>query len=170
MSRIVYDWDAPDLRSANQNVIKVMIQYLENYGDGIITNAAQKFIINKLQTYTPFCNFYQDIERGIVQVDAEFEGTINKETSIFRIGHKWKVRFTIDADIPPPGSTQKKHIGFEIHIKSKSKQAGHAWCNAVPRGRPSTNERMRETETTPITETFPNTDTITYSFTTHALN
>lgn len=169
MSSIIYDWTAEDLKSANERVIKTMVQYLENVGDGIITNAAQRFIINKLQTYTHFCNFYQNIERGIVQVDAEFEGTINQKTKVFAEGHQWKVRFTIDADIPPPSSTQKKHIGFEIHIKTKPKQVGHAWCDAVPKGRPGTGERMRETKTGSTTETFPNTDTLTYCFTTHAL-
>ena len=169
MADIIYDWPASDLASANRDVVKVMIQHLEKVCAGDMPAAAIRTVKQKLQTLSPLCDFHKDIANGIVQVDVNFEGTINRGTSLLREGYTWQIRFTIDADIPPSFSTQKKHIGFEIHFKTKSKQAGHAWCDAVPKGRPGTGVGMKETTEGTITETFPNTDTLKYSITTYTL-
>ncbi|CAF1059393.1 unnamed protein product [Rotaria sp. Silwood1] len=171
MSSGGYDWQAPDLKSANDFAIKKMVEYIKQSGDAVMTAAAQRYIIDQLQKEgSPFHTFYEKIKDGTVQIDVEFEGTINKGTQLFRAGHEWKVRFTIDADTPPPGSDQKKHIGYEIHIKGKSKQAGHAWCDAVPKGRPGTGVGMLEEKTRPIEHQFPNTDELKYWFTTYKIN
>ncbi|CAF1426169.1 unnamed protein product [Adineta ricciae] len=169
MAQTVYDWDASSLEAANRDIIQVMGQHLDNFADGIITNAAQRAIIEELESCEAFVNFHKHINEGVVQVDAEFEGIINKRTSVFPLGHEWKVRFTIDADIPPEGSQQKKHIGFEIHIKTKPKQAGHAWCDAVPKGRPCLGTSMDQETTQRRTKTFPNSDEMTYWYTTYKL-
>ncbi|CAF0926203.1 unnamed protein product [Adineta ricciae] len=168
MAQIVYDWDAPNLESANRDIIQVMYQHLKNFAGGIITNAAQQAIMEELKLCEAFVNFHKHIDEGVVQVDAEFEGIIKKKTSVFPLGHEWKVRFTIDADIPPEGSQQRKHIGFEIHIKTKPKQAGHAWCN-VPKGRPCLGTSMDQETAERVTKTFPNLDEMTYWYNTYTL-
>lgn len=171
MSSGEYDLQAPDLKSANDFAIKKMSDYISQSGGHVMTAAAQKFIIDKLQSEEfPFRTFYKTISDGVVQIDAEFEGVINKGTQLFKEGHEWKVRFTIDADIPPRDSNQKPHIGFEIHIKGKSKQAGHAWCDSVPKGRPGTGVSMREEKTGPVEHQFKNTDELKYWLTTYKIH
>ncbi|CAF1247053.1 unnamed protein product [Adineta steineri] len=166
-----YDRQTTDLKAANDFAIEKLKDYLNKFGEETMTKASKNFIIDLLENQgSPFRTFYENIKDGTVQIDAEFEGTINKGTQLFKEGHEWKVRFTIDADTPPSGSNQKKHIGFEIHIKGKSKQAGHAWCDAVPKGRPGTGVAMREEKTGPMEHTFQNKDELKYWFTTYKIH
>ena len=164
-----YDYNARDLPSANEFVIKSMVQYVERDCKGDIPPAAIKYITDKLRTLSPMCNFHKNIASGVVQVDVNFQGTINGGTSLFKDGYTWKIRCTIDADIPPSSSSQRKHVGFEIHFKTKSKVAGHAWCDDVSKGRSATGVRMHESTSEAVTDTFKNNDTVTYSITTHTL-
>lgn len=169
MADNAYDSNANDLVTANKKVIETMVEYVEKTGDGEIPPAAIRYITDKLKTLTPLCKFHENIARGTVQVYVNFEGTVNKTTSMFRDGQEWRIRFTIDADIPPPESAQKKHMGFEIHLKKKSKVAGHVWCDAVPKGRPGTGARMNVSVSDKVDHEFPNTDTLSYSITTHTI-
>ncbi|UJR06776.1 hypothetical protein I4U23_011063 [Adineta vaga] len=125
--------------------------------------------ISKSTPSSPLCDFHKNIADGIVQVDVNFEATINKTTSSHQDGDSCQIRFTIDADTPLPTSRQRKHIGFEIYFKAKPKQTGHAWCDAVPKGRPGTGVDMKESTEGPITKEFLNKDTVTYSITTYTL-
>lgn len=54
-----------------------------------MTAAAQRFIIDQLQKQrSPFRTLYERIKDDIVQIDAEFEGIVNKSTQLFRVGHE----------------------------------------------------------------------------------
>lgn len=64
-------------------------------------------------------------------------------------------------------AARKFIIGFEIHIKGKSKQVGHAWCDALPKERSSTGASMSTTESQKETYRFENTDEL---ITPHTLN
>ncbi|KAJ5263534.1 hypothetical protein N7478_011139 [Penicillium angulare] len=49
-----------------------------------------------------------------------------------------EVEVKLDVDIPPPNSTQKPHIGFEVKLNGKLWGNGHIWVdeNVLHAGRP----------------------------------
>ena len=160
--------------------IQLIEKCFEQKIQGAIPPGPYKFILKqlnwresnsaKIPTMSYLHDFHKKIGEGIVQVDANFEVNSDNETKKFSNGGNWRIRITIDADTPPPSSTQGKHIGFEVHFKEIPKVAGHIWCNAVPRGRPGTGVSMKEnTITDRETTKLPNGDQVIFSLKTHSI-
>ena len=175
-----YDSPAGDLVSANKKAIQGIKKCFSDMVKGEIPPGPYNFILKQLDseesnserisTMRYFHEFYRKIEEGIVQVDANFDVNSDNETKKFRNGGKWRIRITIDADTPPPSSTQGKHIGFEVDFKGTSKRSGHIWCDAVPKGRPGTGVSMKENTITDCeTKKLPNGDQVIFSLKTHSI-
>jgi len=108
----------------------------------------------------------------VLSLHSSLSSVTNKGThrDIYTTEGDWRIRITIDADIPPPSSTQGKHIGFGVDFKGTPKVTGHIWCDAVPRGRPGTGVSMREnTITDRETTVLPNGDQVIFSLKTYSI-
>ena len=131
-----------------------------------IPPGATREIITKLLNSPRLTNFHTNLNDKIVQVDFSFSGTIVQGTSVNGVGDTWCIIFKIDADVPPAGSSQRPHIGYEIILDGKKKQVGHKFCENLTIGRPGLNESLikhsEESSSSPMT--LPNGDTMKWSF------
>ena len=180
MATAEYDSSADDVESANKLAIQLIEKCFEQKVQGVIPPGPYKFILKqlnrsesnsaKIPTMSYLHDFHKKIGEGIVQVDATFEINVDNKIKQFPAGGDWRIRITIDADIPPPSSTQGKHIGFGVDFKGTPKVTGHIWCDAVPRGRPGTGVSMREnTITDRETTVLPNGDQVIFSLKTYSI-
>ena len=74
------------------------------------------------------------------------------------------MKFTIDADVPPAGSKQKPHIGYEISVNGTKKQVGHTFFTGLTIGRPELGINLVECNQEESKKTLPNGDTMEWSF------
>ena len=116
-----FDEDASDLATANRMVVKDFENYLKNLIENraVVPPGSTRAVIEKLTSSQHLTNFHNKINDNIVQVDFSFSGTVVKGTQVNTVGDTWNMKFTIDADVPPAGSKQKPHIGYEISLNGK---------------------------------------------------
>lgn len=158
---------APDLTTANRMVVKDFERYLEKMKSdrAPVPPAATRTILEKLTNADYLTGFHKKLVNDkIVQVDFSFEGTIVQGTSVNAVGDTWRLKFTIDADVPPAGSAQKPHIGYEISLDGLKKQVGHKFVNGLNIGRPGLGISMTDCYHEKSSTTLNNGDTIQWSF------
>lgn len=161
------DATAKDLASANQMIVKAMVDYVEDKSKiaaAEVRPNAKRFITDKLRTSTYLNNFHMNIENKIVQVDEYFSGEFVTDTTDASAGKTWRMKFTIDADVPPPGSTQTPHLGYQIELNGTKKQVGHIFVDSLKIGRPATNISLNETKSEEVSVKLPNDDTVKYYY------
>jgi hypothetical protein len=163
-----FDEDASDLATANRMVVTDFQTYLEKMkNDRVpVPPGATRAIIEKLMNSQYLTNFYRKLNDKIVQIDFSFSGTVVQGTSVNRVGDTWRLKFTIDADVPPAGSKQKPHIGYEISLDGKKKQVGHKFFTGLTIGRAGLDVDLVDCdrEESKSKETLPNGDTMEWSF------
>ncbi len=161
-----FDEDAPDLATANKMVVKDFQTYLEKMkNDRVpVPPGAARAIIEKLMNSQYLTNFYRKLNDKIVQIDFSFSGTVVQGTSVNRVGDTWRLKFTIDADVPPAGSKQKPHIGYEISLNGTKKQVGHKFFGGLTIGRPGLGLDLVDCDREESKTTLPNGDTMEWSF------
>lgn len=167
-----YDEDASDLATANKMVVKDFEVYLEGMKKcrAAVPPGSVKVIIEKLMNSQYLTQFYSKLTEKIVQVDFSFSGTIVQGTSVNRVGDIWRMKFTIDADVPPSGSTQKPHIGYEISLNGAKKQVGHKFFTGLNIGRPGVGISLSECNREESKITLPNGDEMEWLFVCWKLN
>ncbi|UJR17578.1 hypothetical protein I4U23_004474 [Adineta vaga] len=161
-----FDQDAPDLATANTMVVKDFQNYLEKMKTvrAPVPPGATKAIIEKVLNSSYLTNFHRNLTDRIVQVDFSLSGTIVQGTSVNCVGDTWRLKFTIDADVPPTGSKQKPHIGYEISLDGAKKQVGHKFCNSLSIGRPGLGVNLIKHDGEDSSMILPNGDTMEWAF------
>jgi hypothetical protein len=163
-----FDEDASklDLAAANRMVVKDFQTFMENMKTNRVPAppGAARMILDKLMNSQYLTNFYSKLNDKIVQADFSFSGTIVQGTSVNRVGDTWRIKFTIDADVPPAGSQQKPHIGYEISVDGTKKQVGHKFFTGLTVGRPGLGVDLVEHGREESKATLPNGDTMEWSF------
>ncbi|KAI9700802.1 MAG: hypothetical protein M1836_002171 [Candelina mexicana] len=74
----------------------------------------------------PAVNLYKNAQAKsgmVVQVDVTYNGKRGN-------GGKYDVHIMLDVDVPPPGSTQEPHIGWEVKLNGQRVGNGHDWVPA----------------------------------------
>ncbi|CAF1633503.1 unnamed protein product [Didymodactylos carnosus] len=134
--------NAETTRDANAQVIKKWLDYVKSFGPNEIPADGCKYICDTLSNSRSSVGFHENIATDrIVQVDEYFHGKTGGEK-------EWKIRFTIDADVPPEHSSQKPHIGYTVELSpvtgNHRRFNGHIFLpsGVLPMGRPSTQEYM----------------------------
>jgi hypothetical protein len=158
---------AKDLPSANQMIVKAMVDYVEDkykLAAAEIRPNGKRFIVDKLKTSTYLNNFHTNIDSKIVQVDECFSGEFVVDTMDASAGTTWRLKFRIDADVPPPDSTQTPHLGYEIELNGTKKQVGHVFVDSLKTGRPATNIRLNESKSEQVATNLPNGDKVAYHY------
>ena len=159
------DEDASDLATANRMVVNDFQMYLDKMKQdrASIPPGSTRAIIDKLINSQHLTNFHATLNEKIVQVDFDFSGTVVQSTTVNREGDTWRLKFRIDADVPPVGSTQKPHIGYEISLNGVKKQVGHKFVNSLNIGRPGLDVDMVVGHREGSQTTLPNGDTMEWS-------
>jgi hypothetical protein len=160
------DEDAPDLATANKMVVNDFQTYLEQIKNAraVIPPGSTKAIIEKVKNLQYLTNFHSNLNEKIVQADFSFSGTVVQGTSVNSAGDTWRLKFRIDADVPPPGSEQKPHIGYEISLNGVKRQVGHKFVTSLTTGRPGLGVGLVECHREESQATLPNGDKMEWSF------
>ncbi len=142
-----FDKHVSTVEEANQCLVERMLHYVEvmhhrAFGDVPVPENAIKEIFRIIQESSALNRFYElNRDSMVVQIDEIFSG-------IKADGSNWSVTFTIDADIPPPGSRQTPHFGITIGRENTSfRTLDHAFVTAtIPYGRPRPDQNKSLTD------------------------
>lgn len=86
-----------------------------------IPSLHRDWIRTQISSVTAITNLHENNRAaGVVQVNTNFEGIKGN-------GVRYRLACMTDVDIPPPGSTQAPHFGWEIHFNGGRVGNGHVW-------------------------------------------
>lgn len=126
----------PTAQAANQAAIAEILAALDAQ-----KNAIGGTLLKFTKTHYAACPIVKNLYKNngektgqVVQVEGEFTNTNPASTT--------KVWIVLDVDVPPAGSTQEPHIGWELHVDGKRLANGHCWVapGVLKVGRPGTED------------------------------